>query len=95
MTITTDTDLLKRIMESEGMKNFFSQYNVIMTVLLVMASMLVVALFFMNVAKLSSSGDNERKRQEAKDGVLACIICGAVLGALDFVYAVLAAFVFG
>lgn len=94
-TISTDTNLLKLIFENEGLKNFFDQYNIAMTVLLVMASLLAIALFFINVSKLSNSGDNERKRQEAKDGILTCIICAAILGAIDVVYTILAVFVFG
>ena len=94
-TISTDTKLLEKIFKSQGIKDFFSQYNVLMTVLLVLVSMLAVALFLVNVAKLSNAGDNERKRQEAKDGILACIICGEILGAIDVVYAILAIFVFG
>ncbi len=87
--------LFDKIMKSEGLKNFFDQYNVAITVLLALASLLVIALFFINVAKLSRSGDNERKRQDSKDGILACIICAAVLGSIDVVYAILSAFVFG
>jgi len=89
------TDILTQIINSPGLKNFFDQYNVAMTVLLILSSMLVIALFFINVAKLSKSGDNDRKRQEAKDGVLACIICGAILGSVDIFFAILANFVFG
>lgn len=94
-TIQTDNDLLKQIFKSEGIKNFFSQYNIVITILLVMTTLLAIALFFINVSKLSNSGDNERKRQEAKDGIFSCIVCGAILGAIDVVYTILAVFVFG
>lgn len=91
--VTPKTSLLTSILQSEAFTNFMDNYNIAITVVLGIVTILVITLLFLNITKLSASTDNDYKRREAISGILTCLVCLAVIGGIDTVYAILLSFV--
>ena len=84
----------KKLLESEGFKNFLETYNTSIVLVLGIITILLIILFFVNVSKLSASANNQFRRREAINGIFVCLVCLAIIGSLDAVYAILVSFVF-
>ena len=94
MTVTPDTSILERMLASSAFGDFIKNYNLALTVLLGIATLSILILLFLNITKLSSSATNEMKRRQATSGILVCLVCLAIMGAIDTIYAILLSFIF-
>ena len=94
MTVTPDTSILERMLASSAFGDFIKNYNLALTVLLGIATLSILILLFLNITKLSSSATNEMKRRQATSGILVCLVCLAVMGAIVTIYAILLSFIF-
>lgn len=90
-----DRTILNRMLGSTGLVKFLETYNVATTFFLGFVTLTVMLLLFFNIAKLSHAADNDHRRQEATGGILTCLVCLAVMGGIDSIYAMLLAFVMG
>jgi len=95
LTSSVRTDLVEVILSSDGFQSFIKSYNVALTAVLGICTILIIVLLFVNITKLSASADNDYRRREAINGILTCLICLAIVGGIDTVYAILLSFVFG
>lgn len=93
--VQLNNDLIQRILTSSSFVNFMSTYNLVITVILAIITISIMALLFVNIAKLSASSDNEYGRRLARSGILTCLICFAFIGSIDTVYAILMSIIFG
>ena len=82
------------MMSSPTFTQFITNYNLILTVLLGIVTLTILILLFLNIAKLSASANNEMKRRMAISGILVCLVCLGIMGAIDTVYAIILSFVF-
>lgn len=88
------TDIITKLLESEGFQSFLRTYNLTITLVLGIITVLIIVLLFINITKLSASADNDYRRREATSGIMVCLVCLAIIGSLDTVYAILVSFVF-
>lgn len=95
LMVNVDSKLIGKMLGSDGFVNFVTTYNLAVTVVLSIVTITILILLFLNVAKLSASGDNQSKRREAASGILVCLVCFAVAGGIDTIYAILLSIVFG
>lgn len=93
--VTPNKDLANKLLTSSGFTKFLSTYNTVLTIVLGMVTLLVLTLLCINIAKLSASASDERKRKEAISGILTCLICLAITGGIDVVYAILLSITLG
>ncbi len=90
-----EKNILSSIMRSQGLKNFLATYNVAASIALAVATITVIIMLVFNVTKLAKAGDNPQERRAAMDGIAVCLICFAVLGGIDVLYAFLVTFILG
>lgn len=93
--VSPNGDIFKKLVESDAFKEFIGTYNTALTLVLGIVTILVIVLLFINITKLSASADSDFKRREAINGIMVCLVCLAIVGGIDTVYAILASFVFG
>lgn len=94
MNVAPDTSILTKMLSSPAFAEFISTYNLALTVLLGTVTLTILILLFLNIAKLSASANNEMKRRMAISGILVCLICLGIMGAIDTIYAIILSFVF-
>lgn len=94
MHVTPDHSILLKMLSSTGFSEFITNYNLVLTVLLGLSTLSVLVLLFLNITKLSASANNEIKRRMAINGILVCLVCLGIMGAMDTVYAIVLSFVF-
>ena len=82
------------MLTSPEFSKFIDNYNLVLTVVLGLVTLTILALLCLNIAKLSASANNEMKRRMAISGILVCLVCLGVMGAIDTIYAILLSFVF-
>lgn len=92
--VNVRTELIQRVLNSSAFGQLLETYNVAITAVLALVTVALIALFFINVTKLSTAGDNEMKRREAINGIFVCLICIAIIGSIDAIYAILIAMIF-
>jgi len=80
--------------DSAGAFNFLSTYNLVLTIVLAIITITLIALLFVNIAKLSAAADNEYGRKMAREGILTCLICLGLVGSVDTIYAMLMSLIF-
>ena len=90
--VSPNGDIFKKLVESDAFKEFIGTYNTALTLVL---GIVTIVLLFINITKLSASADSDFKRREAINGIMVCLVCLAIVGGIDTVYAILASFVFG
>lgn len=93
--VNPDSELIQRILTSTGFINFLDTYNLFISIALAIVTISILALLFINIAKLSASSGNEQARRIAENGILVCLICFGFIGAVDTVYAMLMSVIFG
>lgn len=93
--VSPNGGLFEKLVKSPAFKEFVGTYNTALTLVLGVVTILVIVLLFINITKLSASADSDFKRREAINGIMVCLICLAIVGGIDTVYAILASFVFG
>lgn len=92
---TQRDDIINRILTGAGFSGFTGIVTLLFSVLYAVAIITVIIILCLNITKLSRSGDNPDKRDEAKMGIYICLGCLAVLGGFGVIYALLAAFAAG
>ena len=93
--IQINKDIINNMMGSTEFANFLSTYNLVITMLLAIVTITILLLLFLNIAKLSAATDNEANRRLARSGIFTCLICLAIAGSIDTVYAILMSLIFG
>lgn len=94
MSVNPDSNILTKMLTSTAFSEFISNYNLILTVLLGIVTLTILILLFLNITKLSASANNEMKRRMAISGILVCLVCLGIMGAIDTFYAIILSFVF-
>lgn len=92
---TQRDEIINRILNGTGFAGFSSIAILLFKVLYAVAIITDIVILCLNITKLSRSGDNPGKRDEAKNGIYICLGCLAVLGGFGVVYTLLAAFAMG
>ena len=82
------------MLTSPAFTEFIKNYNLILVVLLGLVTLTILVLLCLNIAKLSASANNEMKRRMAINGILVCLVCLAIMGSIDTVYAILLSLIF-
>lgn len=92
--VTPNADILQRLMSSAGFTEFMRTYNLTISLILGIVTIVIITMLFINISKLSASVDNDFRRREAISGIFVCLVCLAIVGGIDTVYAILISFVF-
>ena len=90
-----EKNILSGIMRSKELENFLTTYNVAVTIALAIATVVVIIMLVFNITKLAKAGDNPQERRAAMNGIAVCLICFAILGGIDVLYAFLVTFILG
>jgi len=93
-TVTPNAEILKKLMESDAFTEFVRTYNLTITLVLGIITITIITILFINITKLSASTGSDFKRREAINGILVSLVCLAIVGGIDTVYAILVSFVF-
>ena len=85
----------KRIIDAlmNAMEPFVKTYNIAITAILGIVTITVLIMLFINITRISAAMDNDMRRREAINGTLVCLVCLALIGGIDTVYAVLLSFI--
>ena len=94
MNVTPNTSILEKMMSSPAFTEFMNNYNMALTILLGIATLTILVLLFLNITKLSASAGKDMRRRTATNGIMVCLVCLAIMGAIDTIYAIILSFVF-
>lgn len=87
--VAPDTGIIQKMIASDGFINFMKNYNLAFSVFLGIATLSILVFLFINITKLSTSADNDMRRRQAITGILTCLVCLAIAGGIDVIYAIL------
>lgn len=92
--VAPNTTILRRMLESQAFVDFMKNYNLAFSVFLGISTLAILVFLCINISKLSTSADNDMRRRQAINGILTCLVCLAIAGGIDTVYAILLSVVF-
>lgn len=93
--VELDNGLLQRIMTSNAMSDFLSQWNFLIIAVLAFAIITVTLILVINITKLAKARDNPDDRKEAAKGILISGVCLSVLGSIGIIYSILVYVILG
>lgn len=86
--------IIQDVMGGMGFSSVIDILAFILGLILSVAAISAVAALAINIVKFTRASDNSGERNRAKDNIMTCLICLAVIGSFSVFFGILISFVF-